>query len=305
VSEQPKAGQARSFAIFLAGLVVLVAAGVGLGAILFSPPEKKLYDRSSPDAVLAAAKDMVVRTEAERLGELFYADSDGMRELYARFGAVLGRLQDLAIAINERFPEDVARIKADAEAAAKSGRATSLLQQFNIGSRRSGDRSRSGPDEDRINQIIQTIAADPYAWITDAEGRLSYTTIDDERVAVLWDNKPVLAPLGLVMQQDQGGWSVVLPLASLPMASRFMPQTPEEYSIWASLLQITENVIIDLETDVREGKLQSLDALARHAGEKAAVPMFMGMIAYNKALEERRRREREAREPRVPTSEGG
>lgn len=285
-----------NFLIFVGSLVVLVAAGIGLGAILFGPPKKRLYDRSSPDAIIAAAREMVLAGEAERLSELFYAENEGMEELYGRLGLVLGHLQDLALAINEQFPEEVATIRAEAEQAARSGRGMSLLQQFNPRAQRSRRGGPSGEQEERFNSLIQTIAADPYAWLTDAEGKLTYTPIDDERMAVLWDGKPVLPPLGLVLRQDQGQWSVVLPLNSLPMSSRFMPQTPEEYSIWASLIQMVDNVVIDLETDVREGRLSTLDALARRAGEKAVVPMGMGMIAYGKALEERRRREREARQ---------
>jgi hypothetical protein len=297
-------GQARNFAAFVAVLVVLVAAGVGLGAIFFGPPKPRTYDRSSPDALLASAREIVVNGEAERLGELLYADNDGMRDLYARLGGVLGSLQSLAISINERFPKDVAAIRAEAEAAAKSGRGLSLLQELNPAARRSR-RGEGGGDDDRLNKLVQTIAADPYTWLTEAEGRLTYTPIDDERVAVLWDGKPVLPPLGLVLRENQGQWSVVLPLNGIPWLSRYMPQTPEEYSIWASLIQMVDNVVIDLEADVREGRMQSLDALARRAGEKAFVPMGMGMVAYERAMRDRRKRERAEREASQQPAPGG
>ncbi|MBK7405952.1 MAG: hypothetical protein IPJ41_15355 [Phycisphaerales bacterium] len=300
---KPKSG-IKGFALFLGALVVLVVGGIGLGSLLFGPPPKKQYDRSTPEEVLAAAKDMVLNSDAERLSELFYAENDQMRELYARLGLVLGHVQDLGVAINARFPDDVAKARATAEAAAKSGKGLSLLQQFNPAQRGARNGPPSAADSERWNQLLQTIASDPYAWLTDAQGRLSFTYIDDERVAVLWDGKPVLPPLGLIMRQEQGQWAVVLPLAGLPMASRFMPQTPDEYSIWGSLIQMADNVIVDLEKDVREGRLTSLDNLARTAGEKAAPPMLMGMIAYNKALEERRRREREAKAAPKPTGDG-
>ena len=144
--------------------------------------------------------------------------------------------------------------------------------------------------------MLQTIASDPYSWLTEAEGRLSYAWIDDERVAVLWDEKPVFPPFGLVMQQDRGQWTVVLPLKSIPMASRFLPQTPDEHAIWGAVFQAVDNVVIDLERDVREGRLTSLESLSRATGQKAAPVMAGVMIAYGKALEERRRRERAARE---------
>lgn len=304
MAEQQTASGAKSFLLFLGGLVVLVAVGVGLGAVFLGPTAAKRYDRSTPDAVLEAASDMVVNGDAERLSELLYADSTEMEELYARLGRVLGHVQDLALSINERFPEEVAEARAKAEAEARAGRGVSLLQRFGPAAQGSRRGPPSDDDEQRWNDLLQTIATDPYAWLTDADGRLSYVEIDDERVAVLWDGKPVLPPLGLVMRESQGQWSVELPLKSIPMASRFLPQTPEEYSIWGSLIQMVDNVVIDLEADVREGRLTSLDALARKTGEKAVVPMGMGMIAYGKALEERKRREREAREA-SKANEGG
>lgn len=294
--------EARKFAIFATVLVLLVGAGVGLGAIFFSPPKPRAYDRSSPDALLASSREMVINSEAERLAELLYTDSEGMREIYARLGGVLGSLQDLALAVNERFPKEVAELRAEAEAAAKSGRGYSLFQQ--LMSRRDRRQPRDG-NEDRLNELVQVIAADPYSWLTEAEGRLTYTPIDDERVAVLWDGKPVFPPFGLVLRQDQERWSVVLPLKSIPVVSRYMPQTPDEYSIWASLIQMVDNVVIDLTADVRGGEIESLDSLARRAGEKAFIPMGMGMVAYERAMKDRRKREREAREQPAPDAGGG
>lgn len=307
MADQQIPNAAKSFLLFLGGLGVLVAAGVVLGAVFFAPTKLNQYDRSTPDAVLEAARDMVVNNDAERLHELLYTDNDDMEELYARLGWVLGHLQELAIAINDRFPEEVAEARAKAEIEAKAGRGMSIFEQFGMGG--SGSRrSRRGPpsegDQSRVNAILQTIATDPYAWLTDTEGRLSYVEIDDERVAVLWDDKPVFPPFGLVMRQDQGQWSVVLPLHSIPWLSSYMPQTPDEYSIWGSLLQMVDNVVLDLEADVRERRLTSLDSLARATGEKALIPMGMGMIAYDKALKERKKRERKAREEAKAKKEG-
>lgn len=295
MSEQAAPSAGKSFLIFLACLVVLVASGIGLGSVLFGPKAKRQYDRSTPDAVLEAAKQMVLNNEAERLSELLYVDEAEMEGVYARLGSVLGHLQDLAVTMNETFPDEIAAMRAKAEEEAKSGRGVGFLQELTS----SVGRSRRGPpaaeDENRWNGVLQQLASDPYSWLTEAEGRLSYTWIDDERVAVLWDEKPVLPPFGLVMQQDRGQWSVVLPWKSIPMASRFLPQTPDEYAIWGAVFQAVDNVVVDLERDVREGRLTSLEMLSRATGQKAAPVMAGCMIAYGKALEERRKREREAR----------
>ncbi len=304
MTEQAATSAGKSFLIFLASLVVLVGTGIGLGSVFFGPKAKTQYDRSTPDAVLEAARLMVINNEAERLTELLYVDEPEMEGVYARFGSVLGHLQELAIAINEKFPEEVEAMRAKAVEEAKAGRGVGLFQELtaNVG------RSRRGPpagDEDRWNGILQTIASDPYSWLIEAEGRLSYVWIDDDRVAVLWDEKPIFPPFGLVMQQDRGQWSVVVPLKSIPMSSRFLPQTPDEYAIWGAVFQAVDNVVIDLERDVREGRLTSLRSLSKATGQKAAPVMAGCMIAYSKALQERRRREREAKEAAKADSGAG
>ncbi len=289
---------AMGFGLFLAGLVALVAAGIGIGMLFFGPEHDRPYDRSSPDKVLEAARDMVLDNRADRLSELLYTDDDAMRELYDRLGLVLGHLQELAEAINARFPDEVAKARQQAQEAAKEGKSVALLEQFNPMTRNSRKHRDGPPNEaeaDKFNAILKAITIDPYGWLTDSQQRLSYVPIDDDRVAILWDGKPIVPPFGLVMQQDQGQWSIVLPLKSIPMLSSYLPQTPEEYSIWASLIQMVDNVVVDLTNDVKTGKLQSLDQLARATGEKAVVPIGMGMIAYNKALDERRKRQRAAR----------
>lgn len=305
MTEQAENSAGKSFLIFLAGLVVLVGAGIGLGSVFFGPKAETRYDRSTPDAVLEAAKQMVLNNEAERLGELLYVDEPEMEGVYARFGSVLGHLQELAVSINERFPDEVEAMRVKAQEEAKAGRGVGLFQELSANVGRSRRGPPGGDDDDRWNRILQTIASDPYAWLTDAEDRLSYTWIDDDRVAVLWDEQPVFPPFGLVMQQDRGQWSVVVPLKSIPMSSRFLPQTPDEYAIWGAVFQAVDNVVIDLERDVREGRLTSLRSLSKATGQKAAPVMAGCMIAYNKALQERRRREREARDAVKKEAEAG
>lgn len=291
----PSAG--RSFLIFVGCLVLLVGAGIGLGSVFFGPKAKKQYDRSSPEAVIVAARDMVEAGEAERLSELLYADSVHMEPVYAELGVLLGRLQGLAEAVNDRFPDEVRAMRERAEAEARAGRGATFLQQLGAGMAGRGGPPGRG-DDDRWNALLQTIAVDPYAWLSQAETRLSFSWIDDDRVAVLWDEKPIFPPFGLVMQQDRGQWVFVLPLRSVPMASRFMPQTPEEHQIWGAILQAVGNVVADLERDIRSGKLSNLDEISRATGQKAA-PVIAGcMIAYSRALADRRRAEREARRAR-------
>ena len=301
-------GGARTIIVVALAFALLMSAGVGLGAILFGTPRKKVYQRETPEQLLAAARDMVANNDAERLSELIIAENEHMRAALDRFGAALGRLQDLAATVNETFPKEVAELKAQAQSEAAKGRGAGFLRSMVMGGPR-GPRRDQEPDSETdsaMNAVLQSLAADPYGWLTDNEQRLGFTTIDDERVALTFDGKPVLAPIGLVLQKRDGQWGMVAPMR-LPMLARYMPQTPEEYAIWGSLFQIADNAISDLDADVRAGKVASLDGLSHAAGQKAFVPMGMAMIAYERAMADRRRRAREAAPtpPAQPPSQGG
>jgi hypothetical protein len=290
--------------IFAAAVVALVTA---VGAWAWSARPPKAYDARTPEAMLDSARQMIVDRQAERLVELIEVappddtaiDRERMTDLYARLGGVLGAAQDLSDTVAAAFPDELARFRAELEQARASGKPTGLFAQLARSGR--GQRGRSGGNPiqglfgsgaSRVDaeRVFTALLAEPYRGIADGRDRVTATTIDDRTVALLFDNKPIAPPFGLVLrEQPDGRWQLVPP-TNLPFINRFLPKTADEYAIWGSLLTTFENVLIDLDRGVASGQIDSLDRLADEAFEKVAVPAGMVMVAYGRAMEARRER---------------
>lgn len=252
------------------------------------------YSQATPEDTIATAKLMVERGEASKLDRLIYADSKEMRALMRRVGVMLGHLQELASSIQAQFPDDVAKMKSKVEKAAKEGRATSLFSQFaQEAMPQQGRRRRDGPprggEKEAFNVAIQQLFADPYGWLDESASRLTTEYLTDDKVSLRWDGKSILPPVGMHMKlAEDGKWYFALP-TGFPGANRILPKTTDEYKIWASLINVFDKAIVDLNEDVRLGRIGSLDAMATKAGEKAFLPAVMVFFAYGEALKARRK----------------
>jgi len=288
-SEQPKS-VARVLAGWgVAAVVVFVVGLVGAWWFTREPPPR-FYDQSSPEAVVRSAKAMVENGDARRLSELLYADSDGMRRVYARVGLMLEHLYELGVAVQARYPAEVEALAKQAREAAEQGRGASLLDGLSMGM---GGPPRRGEDrrarEEQMGGALKRVFADPFGWLAESEERLGVVTIHDELAALTWDGAAILPPMGLAVQRDlDEKWYVVPPL-NVPGVSRYLPRTEEEYSIWESIVQVFDNVVVDLTKEVEAGKHASLEDLSRSAGEKAFFPAAMALVAYERAMAARGR----------------
>lgn len=297
------------FLLLIAGLLVLPGCRRA----------KAVYDQSSPQAVVASAQKMVETGDVRRLSDLIQADTAEMRAIWSRVGLLLNDVKDLAAAINKAFPEEVAKLKAEAKAAAESGKAPGLLAQI-TGGQRNRRQGRPSPGSDpmadprtALNDSLRLVLADPFAWLDANSGRLTTVPMNDEMAALMWDGKPIFPPVGLVLQQSSRDdkWYLVLP-THVPPVSRIMPRTPEEHAVWGKLIDSIRGVVIDLRKDVESGKLSNLEQVSRAAGERAFIPMAFIGVAYSKMMEDRRAAERAAREARAaeqrqaaPAPQGG
>ena len=255
-------------------------------AVLLPACGERTYSQSTPEAVVRSAREMVENGDTARLVDLLYADDERMELVYQRFGRMLTSLDALARTVAEKFPEDVERLK---KQAAEGGSATStLFKQISGGqNRRRGRDSGDRPDPQQLlAKAAQAVLADPYGWLRDAEGKVGIVTIDDQRVALLWENKPVFAPFGMTMQRVDDDWFVVPPI-NLPMVSRFLPQTDKEYEVVGLFMIMLRRVADDLRADIESGKIRSLEKLSEEAGAKAFVPGAMIFVAYGKLIEGR------------------
>lgn len=264
------------------------AALLGVGALWAGGCESHA-PRETPEGTIEAMVQAIKDGRADRLGEFFYAENPDARRLMRRTGVFLGNVQSLAKAVQEKFPDEVAALRAEAEKAAAEGRTSGFFSQLaaQAGGQATQRRRRlpAGREAEQtrssFDQALRGLLADPYGWVEESEQRLTTAFLTDDSVALLWDGKPILPPLGMTMRlADDGRWYIVAPLDS-PLLSSFTPQTPEQYALFGSLIATFDNLVIDLRKDVEEGRVRNLDELSRRAGERAFLPVAAAFFAYS------------------------
>lgn len=282
------------------GSLIVLARAVTIAAmaIMLTACEKNPYSQKTPEDLIRTASLMVKNGDVSQLPNLIYADNKDMRAVLNRLGSLCGNAGALAIELQAKFPNEVAKLQADAQQAAAEGRPSSLLgQMMNQAGGNSVQTRRRRPQEinpgevkvqqDEFQMGMVRLFTDPFSMLQEAEGKLSVTPIDNTTVAILYDDKPVMFPIGMTMKKSTDGrWYVVLP-TNLPVAGEYMPRNHAEYSIVGSLIRALDNAVIDLRKDVIAGSLRDLDEVSRRAGEKAFVPAVGIFFAYSRAIEAR------------------
>lgn len=259
------------------GLLVLVTLLAGCS----KPPRE--YSRSSPENVVESAVLMVENHDARRLTELIYAENVSMRSLLNQVGLSLEAMEELSVAVREKFPEELAEMRAQIEA--DGGK--SIIEQV-MGSGPQGRRGGGSDDGDRFRELAKRIFADPYGFLTEHSDKLDVIYIADDSYGVMYDGQVLLQPWGLLIQQKEDGWYLMLP-TNLPGARRILPDSEDEYMLWGSLFKTLENGVRDMTRDVNNGRTTSMNQLGQSAMEKFAIPAVMVMYAWGKYQEEARR----------------
>lgn len=303
-----KAGQnpsppRSSLAIRIGAILVPLAATGVLAWLVFlrdSGPRPFDIRQGTPQEVFESARRMVVEGRAELLTELVYADSDELRTLYRQLGSVLGSLQSAAMAAADRFPAEIAAVRAEALKAAQEGRSASLIEGVLTGRRQSGGRGSSqqggrlAKSDDPFADVIIALLSDPYGWIERNSDKLGTATISDTMVAVTWDSRPILPPFGVIMEQrEDDKWYFMLPTQQ-PGVKEFLGQDPEQLQMLGYMLMSARNALADLATDMRGGKITTLDQASTKLGEYAFPTVALGMAAYGKYMQEKRQERRAA-----------
>ncbi len=248
------------------------------------------YPQESPEALVESARQMVLDRKARRLSDLVWTESEGERLVVDRLGRTMGALQRLGEAVSNEFPEEVEEIRKRADEAAESGEITSLIGRAmtaQVGAARGAPGAIRDRDRDRMRQgfdgVIRELMADPYGWLERHGDKLQPMRITDDIVALSWQGKPVV---GLSLVEHDGKWYLKLPLDQ-PALRRFLPQTEEEFEIWAELAGTVHNVLQDLADEVERGEHKNLESVAASAGEYAFLPTVLVLVSYGKALEDR------------------
>lgn len=265
------------------------------------------YSQATPDDVLKSAIMMVKDGKAERLSDLMYADNVEYRVTLTRLGKLCGTMQELGQAINDRFPQDVARARETLKKSAE-GKQASIISAISQGPSGGGGGGGGGLQigamnfqppktaeegkqrEEQMQAYLANIFADPFGWLADSAGKLTTEKIADDTAVIKYDGEPLLGGL-ITLKQHDNRWWIVLPL-HLPGVSAYSPQTRNEWQIVASLLKAIDNAMIELRDDVRSGKVAAVDQLGMAAGEKAFIPAAVIMAMYAKEMDVRSRREK-------------
>lgn len=258
---------------------------------LWACEAKKNYPQSSPDDVIKAAVAMVKNGETARLPNLIYAEGPEMRFVLNQLGKLLQSMQELSKAAAVQFPDEFAKLQADALAAAADPKNKSLLTQVMVGLDGPSQGSTRQPSADDVRAAFSALLADPYGWIERNSSRLTTLKTSDETASVLFDGEPAIPVVGLPLKMDKGRWYVYLPVTTPPL-SNVMPRSRQQWSILASVIKVVDNAVIDLTADVQRGNVASLKNLVDKFQEKVLFPVAIAFAAYGKELDVRGRVDR-------------
>ena len=251
------------------------------------------YGQDTPEQTIRTAKMLVEKGKAKQLSTLIYAENENWRKLMRRTGVFLGNIQALGNELEIAFPKEVGELRERAKTAAAEGKATSLvgvLSKQAMGGRRKRPSEKERAEmEQAMQDAMKRLFADPYAWLKEADGRLTTVPVNDNTAALMWDGQTVMPPLGMIMRKaEDGKWYFVLP-TNLPGVNQFMPKTEKEFRLWGSIITTFDNVVIDLTKDVREKRLTNFEMVSMKAGEKAFIPAAMTFAAYGAYLDAKKR----------------
>jgi len=265
----------------LSGLAAFL---IGLALFLTIEPKPvdplRGYPRDTPEATIASIFGALENGEARLIPRFVYTETPEQELVLSELGRLFGSLQRLTATVQERFPEEVAAIKA--RSAAQRGGFLSAVREAGRTAQNTGAPTRSDP---RFAATLGTALADPLGWLRNAKDRVAAIQIADDVAAVTVDGAPAFG-VGMTMRREEGVWLVELPLKA-PVVARFAPQTPEEHKVLASMLRVIDNTVVELDRDLRAGRAGSLDEAASLAGQKAFGPIALVFIAYQRAMEAR------------------
>lgn len=287
----------------VAAVCVLLGLFATLAYALLARP-KAVYSQGSPDDLVASAVSMVKNGDAKLLTRLIYADNDEMRKSLNRLGVLLDHMQGLAKAINRQFPEDIARYRAEAEQAAKDGKTPAIMAAL-AGGMKAGagaagigtGKGGGGQDEmeSAVRDLVARLFADPYGWIEQNSSRLSTMRVTDDIATITLDGQPIGGVgIPLKMAEDKN-WYIALP-TGMPPISDIMPKAKQQWQMMNSLVQLLDEVVLELTSDVTTGRLRSLRSIGDKAQEKVIFSAGLWFVAYSADLDARKRVDRSVRQ---------
>ena len=232
-----------------------------LGAVLGC--KKPKFNTSTPEDMLDAATEMVVKNQAQYLPTLLdipardvtfddgVTEASAIEEVKTKAGDMLARLVRVAGELRDRFPKQVEK---EIKIVLSKGRKASA------------------------RDIAIAAIADPATWITAQRALLSATDLGDETASLQFDGQPIFAG-ALTLTQTSDGWRVRFPV-ELVRSSKYWPDSREEWAVVASMMLAVENALKDFERDLNSGAIKNLDAASSRVGRLIGESVVAQSIIY-------------------------
>ncbi len=311
VAPAPRASKAIKWLAIGLPLIVL---GVGLFLVIQRmearrPPFE--FAQDSPEAVFLSAKRMVSEGRADLLTELVYATSESERELLQGIGGILGGLQQAGYAAADTFPDEIRKIRENALAAVEAGGTGSVMAMIG---KQMGSGGSSGPsifaDSDDIGaDVIHSLLADPYGWIERNSEAVAFNPLGDRMVGLMINGAPIMlgGMLPVLMELREDDKWYIMPPTNFPGVRQAIDRMIEDDDGREMLLLVLQSIrqaLEDIGTDMRSGKIRTLDHAANKLGEYALPPVGLGMIAFGKYMENVRQEQRLEKEAEKSAGQG-
>ena len=225
--------------------------------------KKPKFNTSTPEDMLDAATEMVVKNQAQYLPTLLdipardvtfddgVTEASAIEEVKTKAGDMLARLVRVAGELRDRFPKQVDK---EIKIVLSKGRKAS------------------------VRDIAIAAIADPATWITAQRALLSATDLGDETASLQFDGQPIFAG-ALTLTQTSDGWRVRFPV-ELVRSSKYWPDSREEWAVVASMMLAVENALKDFERDLNSGAIKNLDAASSRVGRLIGESVVAQSIIY-------------------------
>ena len=225
--------------------------------------KKPKFNTSTPEDMLDAATEMVVKNQAQYLPTLLdipardvtfddgVTEASAIDEVKTKAGDMLARLVRVAGELRDRFPKQVEK---EIKIVLSKGRKASA------------------------RDIAIAAIADPATWITAQRALLSATDLGDETASLQFDGQPIFAG-ALTLTQTSDGWRVRFPV-ELVRSSKYWPDSREEWAVVASMMLAVENALKDFERDLNSGAIKNLDAASSRVGRLIGESVVAQSIIY-------------------------
>ena len=225
--------------------------------------KKPKFNTSTPEDMLDAATEMVVKNQAQYLPTLLdipardvtfddgVTEASAIDEVKTKAGDMLARLVRVAGELRDRFPKQVEK---EIKIVLSKGRKAS------------------------VRDIAIAAIADPATWITAQRALLSATDLGDETASLQFDGQPIFAG-ALTLTQTSDGWRVRFPV-ELVRSSKYWPDSREEWAVVASMMLAVENALKDFERDLNSGAIKNLDAASSRVGRLIGESVVAQSIIY-------------------------